>query len=105
MALSPAVKQAILAEVAANGIDATTDQIRDAYVAAKMASAATGLSAAVAMQVTDWPAVEAFLTGGVSSTALYPVRAAIAAKIAARDASGLGILLLTFYAADKAHRG
>jgi len=105
MALSLAVRQAILAEIAANGIDSVTAAIRDSYVTAKVGSAITGLEAAVKMQIADWTTLEAFLTAGVSSTALYPIRDAISDKIAARDETGLGILLLTFYASDKAHRG
>lgn len=105
MALSDSAKAAVLAEVQRVGLAATTKQIQDAYVAAKVGAAQTELDKAVSMAVQDWPALEAFLTAGVSSTALYPVRASIAAKLAARDETGLGILLLTLYAADKAHRG
>lgn len=105
MALSNAVRAAVLAEIAANGLEETTQQIRDVYITTKMTSAQTAIGAAVTMSVADWAAVDAFMASGVSATALYPIRAAIAAKIAAKDVAGLGVLLLTFFAADKAHRG
>jgi len=105
MALSNETKAAILAEVASVGLVDTTKQIQAAYVAARLATAQTSLAAAVSMSIADWPSVETFFAAGVSATGLYPIRDQIAAKIASRNANGLGILLLTFYAADKAHRG
>lgn len=105
MALSKTATDEVLAAIAANGLEVTTSQIRDAYVTAKMASANRTLDKAVSMAVQDWPTLGAFLEAGVSSTALYPLREAIAAKLAAEDDSGLAVLLLSFYAADKALRG
>jgi hypothetical protein len=105
MALSNEATLAVLAEVAAHGIEATTKQIQDAYIASKMASALAVLDQAVSMDVQDWTILEGFLGAGVSSTALYPLRDAIKAKLAARDSTGLAVLLLSFYAADQALRG
>ena len=55
--------------------------------------------------VSDWDALAAVLSPGVSSTAVYPLRDAIQAKIDARDADGLGAMLLAFFSSGKAHLG
>lgn len=105
MALSQQVLGAVLAEIAAVGQDATQAQIQAAYLATKMTSAKTVLGQAIAFSVSDWTKIDAFVAAGISPTSLYKLRDSIDAKIAAHDATDLGVLLIAFFAAAKAHLG
>lgn len=105
MALAQQHIAAVLAEVAASGLPATMAAIQSAYIAARVASAQTELAGAISLTVSDWDAVNEFLAAGVASPAVYPILAAIQAKIAAEDATGLDVLLFALYAATKAHLG
>lgn len=105
MALSNQVVAAVLAEIAATNIDAVMGQVRNAYVAGRVSSARQALASAVTLTVSDWDALADVLSPGVSSTAVYPLRDAIQAKIDARDADGLGAMLLAFFSSGKAHLG
>jgi hypothetical protein len=105
MALSTQVLAAILTELAATSPDAVQQQIQNAYLTQKLSTARTALDQAIVFTVTDWTKLQAFLTAGVSNTALYKLRASIDAKMAAKESVDLGVLLVTFYAAAKAHLG
>ena len=105
MPLSTQVVSAVLAEIAATNIDAVMAQVRNAYVAGRVTAARNALASAVTLTVADWDALQAALTPGVSSTAVYPLRDQIQAKIDARDADGLGAMLLAFFSSGKAHLG
>lgn len=105
MALSNQHVAAVIADIKSSGQEATMAQIRAAYIADRLATAQAELSGAIAFTVSDWPVLQSFLAVGVSSTAVYPLKAAIDAKIAANDATGLGTMLLAFFAAGRAHLG
>lgn len=105
MALSNEQMAAVIAGIKTDGQAAMIAQIQAAYIADRLANAQTELAGAIAFTVDDWTALEAFINTGVSSTAVYPLKAAIQAKIAANDATGLGTMLLAFFAAGKAHFG
>jgi len=105
MPLPNEIVASVIADVKSAGLDATMAQIRAAYVADRISDAQTELSGAITFTVKDWGAVETFLSTGVSSTAVYPLKSAIDAKIAANDATGLGAMFLAFFAAGKAHFG
>lgn len=96
---------AILAEVQVSGIAGTIGQVQDAYMASRISAAQVALDSALLFDVESWPTIEAFVGGGVNAAVIYALRDAITAKIAARDAEGLGVLLLSFYAAGRAHFG
>ena len=96
---------AVLAAIDADGQAAVTAQIQTAYVAQKVTGTTTTLSPAISFTVSDWDAVEAFVTAGMPSQAVYPLRDAVKARLEARDASGLGVLLLMLHAATKSHFG
>jgi hypothetical protein len=105
MALSPQVIGAVLTEISLVGKEATEAQIQEAYLATVMASAKTAVDLAITLTVKDWDQLDAFLAEGISSTSIYPLRDQITDKVAARDATDLGVLLMSFYASAKAHLG
>lgn len=95
----------ILAAIEADGQASVTAQIQAAFVAQKVTSTTAALAPAISFTVSDWDAVEAFVAAGMPSQAVYPLRDAVRAKLEARDASGLGVLLLMLHAATKSHFG
>lgn len=95
----------ILSAIDVDGQAAVMAQVQAAYVNAKITQATENLSTAVSFEVSDWEAVENMLATPTPSQALLPVRNAIETKLAANDNTGLSVLFLMLYAANRSHFG
>lgn len=86
------------------GTEVLLDQLRKIAGERKATAAATALSSACAMTVSNWTAVDTH-RAGARSTAINELRSQIHAKLVAHDATGLGPLLLAHFASEWALRG
>jgi hypothetical protein len=77
-------------------------EVQALYVASTQANALTTLGPAISVTVQDGAVLQAY-AAQASNAALYAATAAIAAKVAANDFTGLGPLLWVQYSAVKAH--